>query len=200
MYKIKNKKDDSDMTMIGKTDGPSAIGIIGKNTKLTLRQKLEKYRYKIKRAYVEKTLKANSHSLDEVMDYIVNVHGFVEMEGEGVRQEYEEMRASSILQYAPELLGEYATMPQLKGESEEDIREYISQSVERQKKAILPKLLSMICVPIWRDLERLVLFATVILMNLRKDITIPLNVQENVGASSLVKKSKSHMEIALISA
>ncbi|MBQ7955905.1 MAG: hypothetical protein IJ282_09155 [Lachnospiraceae bacterium] len=117
-------------------DGPTSVFLMKRNGKLTLRQRLEKFRYKIKRAYVEKTLKANSHSLDEVMDYIVNVHGFVEMEGEGVRQEYEEMRASSILQYAPELLGEYATMPQLKSESEEDIREYINQSVERQKKAM----------------------------------------------------------------
>ncbi|MBR4966236.1 MAG: hypothetical protein IKY53_07050, partial [Lachnospiraceae bacterium] len=86
--------------MIG-ADGPTSVFLMKKNAKLTLRQRLEKFRYKIKRAYVEKTIKANSHSLDEVMDYIVNVHGFVEMEGDGVRQEYEEMRASSILQYAP---------------------------------------------------------------------------------------------------
>lgn len=96
-------------SMIG-ADGPTSVFLMKKNVKLTLRQRLEKFRYKIKRAYVEKTIKANSHSLDEVMDYIVNVHGFVEMEGDGVRQEYEEMRASSILQYAPELLGEYATI------------------------------------------------------------------------------------------
>lgn len=122
-------------SMIG-ADGPTSVFLMKKNAKLTLRQRLEKFRYKIKRAYVERTIKANSHSLDEVMDYIVNEHGFVEMEGDGVRQEYEEMRASSILQYAPELLGEYATMPQLKSESKEDIREYIRQSEERKQKAI----------------------------------------------------------------
>lgn len=122
-------------SMIG-ADGPTSVFLMKKNAKLTLRQRLEKFRYKIKRAYVEKTIEANSHSLDEVMDYIVNVHGFVEIEGDGVRQEYEEMRASSILQYAPELLGEYAAMPQLKSESKEDIQEYIRQSEERKQKAI----------------------------------------------------------------
>ena len=64
--------------MIGKSDGPTAVFVIKRNSKLTLRQKLEKGKYKIKRAYVEQTMKAESHSLDEVIDYIVNVHGFIE--------------------------------------------------------------------------------------------------------------------------
>ena len=80
-------------TIIG-ADGPTSVFLIKKNAKLTLRQKLEKCRYKLKRAYVERTIKANSHTLDEVIDYIVNVHGFVEVEGEEVHTEYEEMRRS----------------------------------------------------------------------------------------------------------
>lgn len=122
-------------TMIG-ADGPTSVFFVKKNDKLTLRQRLEKFRYKIKRVYVERTIKANGRSLDEVMDYIVNVHGFVEIKDDGVRQEYEEMRVSSILQYAPELLGEYAAIPQLKDESKEDIQEYIRQSEERKQKAM----------------------------------------------------------------
>ena len=122
-------------TIIGGSDGPTAVAVIKKNSKLTLRQKLEKFRYKIKRAYVERTIKANSHTLDEVMDYIVNVHGFAEIVNNEVRQEYEEMRVSLILQYAPELLGEYATMPRLKSESKEDIQEHIKQFQVRQQMA-----------------------------------------------------------------
>lgn len=76
---------------------------------------------------MEATIKAKSHSIGEVMDYIVNVHGFAEIVNDEVRQEYEEMRASFILQYAPELLGEYATMPRLKSESKEDIQAHIKQ-------------------------------------------------------------------------
>lgn len=123
-------------TIIGGADGPTSVFLIKKNVKLTLRQKLEKGRYKLKRAFVERTIKANSHSLDEVIEYIVNVHGFVEIEGDKVNQEYNEMRASFIMQYAPELLGEYATIPQLKSESKEDIMAHIREFQERKQRAM----------------------------------------------------------------
>ena len=124
------------MRMIGKSDGPTAVTVIKRNSKLTLKQKLEKCKYKIKRAYVEYTIKAKSHSLDEVIDYIVNVHGFVELDNDKVRFERDELRASFIMQYAPELLSEYATMPRLKSESKEDIEEHIKQFQARQQRAM----------------------------------------------------------------
>ena len=123
------------MTMIGKSDGPTAVTVIKKNSKLTWKQKLEKYKYKIKRAYVEHTIKPKSHSLDEVIDYIVNRHGFVELHNDEVCFEREELRTSFIMQYAPELLGEYATMPRLKSESREDIEAHIKQFQARQQRA-----------------------------------------------------------------
>ena len=52
-----------------------------------------------------------------------------------MNQEYNEMRASFIMQYASNLLGEYATMPSLKSESQEDIQEHIKQIQDRQQKA-----------------------------------------------------------------
>ncbi|MBR4981768.1 MAG: hypothetical protein IKY94_04310 [Lachnospiraceae bacterium] len=124
------------MRMIGKSDGPTAVTVIKKNTKLTLRQKLEKCKYIIKRAYVEHTIKAESHTLDEVIEYIVNGHGFVELDNDEVRFERDELRASFIMQYAPELLGEYSTMPRLKSESKEDIEEHIKQFQARQQRAM----------------------------------------------------------------
>ena len=122
--------------MIGKSDGPTAVTVIKKNSKLTWKQKLEKCKYKIKRAYVEHTIKAKGHSLDEVIDYIINKHGFVEIDNDEVRFEHDEMRASFIMQYAPELLGEYATMPRLKSESKEDIQAHIREFQERQQRAM----------------------------------------------------------------
>ena len=114
-------------------DGPTAVSVIKRNSKLTLKQKIGRLKYNVKRAYVEATIKAKGHSIDEVMDYIVNVHGFAEIVNDEVHQEYEEMRASFILQYAPELLGEYATMPKLKSESKEDIQAHIKQFQVRQQ-------------------------------------------------------------------
>ena len=116
-------------------DGPTAVSVIKRNSKLTLKQKIGRLKYKVKRAYVEATIKAKGHSIDEVMDYIVNVHGFAEIVNDEVHQEYEELRASFILQYAPELLGEYATMPKLKSESKEDIQAHIKQFQIRQQMA-----------------------------------------------------------------
>lgn len=75
------------MRMIGKPDGPTAVTVIKRESKLTWKQKLEKCKYKIKRAYVEHTIKAKSHSLDEVIDYIIDVHGFVELDNDEVRFE-----------------------------------------------------------------------------------------------------------------
>ncbi len=124
------------MSVIGKSDGPTAVTVIKRNSKLTLKQKLEKCKYKIKRAYVEHTIKAKGHSLDEVIDYIINKHGFVEIDNDEVRFEHDEMRASFIMQYAPELLGEYATMPRLKSESKEDIQAHIREFQERQQRAM----------------------------------------------------------------
>ena len=123
------------MTMIGKSDGPTAVTVIKKNSKLTWKQKNEKCKYKIKRAYVEHTIKPKSHSLDEVMDYIVNRHGFVELHNDEVCFEREELRVSFIMQYAPELLGEYVTMSRLKSESREDIEAHMKQFQARQQRA-----------------------------------------------------------------
>ena len=116
-------------------DGPTAVSVIKRNSKLTLKQKIGRLKYNVKRAYVEATIKAKGHSIDEVMDYIVNVHGFSEIVNDEVHQEYEELRASFILQYAPELLDEYATMPKLKSESKEDIQAHIKQFQVRQQMA-----------------------------------------------------------------
>ena len=123
-------------TIIGGSDGPTSVAIIKRNPKLTLKQKLQKSIYNIKKFYVEKSIKADGHTLDEVMDYIVTKYGFVELDKNEVDLEYNEMRASFILQYAPELLGEYATMPRLKSESQEDIQVHIEEFRKRQQRAM----------------------------------------------------------------
>ncbi len=87
-----------------------------KNAKLTLKQKIQRAKNKIKRFYVDKTLSCESHSLDEVIEYIVNRYRFAEVDkdAEEFPEEYQQMRASFIIQYAPELLGESTACPKLK--------------------------------------------------------------------------------------
>lgn len=129
------KKNASAVSVIGGADGPTSVFFVKRNQNLTLRQKLQRFKYNMKKAHVEKTLKAGAHTLDEVMEYLVKVYGFVELDKEEIKEEYEEMRASFLLQHAPELLGEYAVLPQLKSESQEDLLAYFYREQERTQKA-----------------------------------------------------------------
>lgn len=130
------KKRANNVSIIGGADGPTSVFVVGMNSKLPLKQRMQRFHYKIKRFYVEKTLKPEYHSLDEVMEYVKGL-GFVELDKDSykVKVEYREMRASFIIQYAPELLGEYAKMPELKGESPEEIKLHIKKLDERLQKA-----------------------------------------------------------------
>lgn len=125
------------VSVIGGSDGPTSVFLLKKNSKLTFRQKIEKIKHKIRRNYVEKTLQPGSHTIEEVMDYIVNIHGFVKLDKDSdkVKEEYDQMRASFIMQYASELLGEYAEMPKLENESQEAVQAHLKQIQERMKRA-----------------------------------------------------------------
>lgn len=132
------EKSASAVSVIGGADGPTSVFLLKRDRKLTLRQKMQRIKYNIKRTYVEKKLKSGGHTLDEVMAYLVKVHGFVELDKDSdeMREEYSRMRASFLIQHAPKLLGEYAILPQLKSESQEDLWDYVRQSEERIQKAM----------------------------------------------------------------
>jgi len=134
----RSMKNASAVSVIGGADGPTSMFLLKRNSKLTLKQKLHKFKYNLKRTHVEKTLKPEAHTLDEVMAYLVKVHGFVELgkDSDEMKEEYSRMRASFLVQHAPELLGEYATLPPLKSESQEDLLVYVRQSEERIQKAM----------------------------------------------------------------
>ena len=122
---------------IGKTDGPTSYFILGgKESKPTLKQRFQKWRFAKRKAQAAKKLTANPHTLDEVCEYIKTKLGFVELEQESkvYQHEYREMRAGFLMQHAPELLGELKERPKLKGQSEEEIKEFM-EAVERQKQA-----------------------------------------------------------------
>lgn len=122
---------------IGKPDGPTAYFLIGgKNHKPTLKQRFQKWRFAKRKARAARKITANPHSLDEVCEYIKTKLGFEEMEQSSkvYQHEYREMRAGFLMQHAPELLGELKERPKLKGQSEEEIKEFM-EAVERQKQA-----------------------------------------------------------------
>ena len=69
--------------------------------------------YDFRRKRVIKFLRADSHSMDEVTVYVVRELGYTEVSpsDETYQTEYSNMRASFLLQYRPELLGDL-TEPQ----------------------------------------------------------------------------------------
>ena len=79
----------------------------------------------------------STHYKSRITSSIQKQYGFREVVGEqaGVLYEYEEMRASFMMTHAPELLGEYAKYPELKGHSEEEIREFMEQIEARKEMA-----------------------------------------------------------------
>lgn len=131
------KKSKNAVSIIGGSDGPTAVFIAGKNKKIPLKQRMRRFKYKIKRVFVEKTLKCRSHSMDEVIKYIARRYGFIEVNNDSgeIDEEYRQMKSSFLIQHAPELLGEYAESPQLTSKSPEDIKTYLKQNEERIQKA-----------------------------------------------------------------
>lgn len=133
-----SNKEYVSSSKIGSSDGPTSVFVLKKNAKLTLKQKIQKIKYNMKKAHVEKMISSGCHTLDEVMDYIVNVHGFIKVDAKSdeAMEEYNQMRASFLIRYAPKLLGEYETVPQLESSDEEKVREFIEKSKLRIKKAM----------------------------------------------------------------
>lgn len=145
-------------TMIHGEDGPTAVFVAGncegRREKLPVRQRVKhginsvkNMCWKIRRSIAERMIMRKRpvpHTMDELQQYIVKKYvgryGFTEADknsGEAA-EEYRDMRASFIIQYAPELLssaGSGDCVPQLKSTSQEDILEYIRLNKERMERA-----------------------------------------------------------------
>ena len=75
--------------------------------------------------------------MEQVADYIVTELGFSEVDKTNAeyKTEYLQMRASFILQYKPELLGDLAEAPRLENHEEETIKLFMEKIGQRQKAA-----------------------------------------------------------------
>ena len=119
------KKTADNIRIIGKSDGPTSVFIAGKDKKKTLRQKIEKSMYDFRRKRVIKFLRADSHSVDEVAD----------SSDETYQTEYSNMRASFLLQYRPELLGDLTEPQRPQQWDEKSVMEFMKQIEQRTEAA-----------------------------------------------------------------
>ncbi len=124
-------------------DGPTSVFILKNTKKRTLKQRFHKIKYKRKKKRIEKMITSESHhSMEEVLAFAVNECGLVELDRDSVEvtEEYKQLRASFILQYKPELLGEYAKRSPLESEEPEAVMEYLGKCKEQLQRAMaVPK-------------------------------------------------------------
>ncbi len=75
--------------------------------------------------------------MEQVANYIITELGFSEVDKSEseYKTEYFQMRASFIMQYKPELLGDLAEAPKLENHEEETIKLFMAQIEQRQKAA-----------------------------------------------------------------
>lgn len=133
----KTEKSAGSVSIIGGSDGPTSVFLLGGGKK-TLKQRVHKTVFNLRKKWHALWIKPCGHTMEEVVAYIKENYGFVELTADSreYQSEYRGMRASFIMQYAPELLGEYAEHPQLTGRDEESVREFQRQIELRQQRAM----------------------------------------------------------------
>ena len=131
------KSTASDTTIIGGSDGPTSVFLLGGNHKPNMKQRMQRAMFSLRKKWYALWIKPNPHSMEEVAAYIRKKYGFVELSKESstYKRLYNELKASFIMQYEPKLLGEYATLPELKSESQDDVKAFLDQMRLRQEKA-----------------------------------------------------------------
>lgn len=132
----KIEKSSGSISIIGGSDGPTSVFLAGRKKK-TLKQRVHKRLFQLRKKWYSLGIKPNARTMDEVIHYIEERYGFVEIsrDAKGYLLQRDSLRTSFILQYKPELLGEYAAPPKLKSRDEEGIREFLKQSEIREQKA-----------------------------------------------------------------
>lgn len=132
------KKAAGAVTVIQGEDGPTSYFFLGgKGLKRTLKQKIQSKLFALRKKRIARHLKANPHTMEQVIEYVKNKWGYIDIgkESEEYKTEYAQMRASFIMMYKPELLGELKERPKLEGKDEESIKSFMLAIEQRQKAA-----------------------------------------------------------------
>lgn len=136
------KKENKTFRINGE-DGPTSIFILKDTKSRTLKQRFYKIKYNRKKKRIEKMITGESHhSMEDVLAFAVNECGLAELDRDSVEvmEEYKQLRASFLLQYKPELLGEYAKLPTLESEEPEAVMEHLEKCKKQLQHAMaVPK-------------------------------------------------------------
>lgn len=125
------------VSIIGGADGPTSVFITGKSKKTSFAEGMRQKRYWKKRARVEASIMAGARTLEEVIRYLKEAYGAVEMSKEAFSyvEQRKCLKESLILRYRPQLLREAAIIPDLEAVDEESFREWKRQFEFRSEAA-----------------------------------------------------------------
>lgn len=132
------KKAASAVTVIQGADGPTSVFFLGgKGSKRTLKQKIQSKLFALRKKRIARHLKANQHTMEQVIEYAKNKWGYTDISKDSgeYKTEYAQMRASFIMMYKPELLGELKERPKLEDKDEESVKHYMELMEQWQKAA-----------------------------------------------------------------
>lgn len=91
--------------------------------------------FELRKRWFSLWIKPNAHSMDEVISYMKEEYDFEELEKDTREYltQYDSLRTSFIMQYEPDLLGEYAKPPVLESQDEEALKEFMKQLEIREQ-------------------------------------------------------------------
>lgn len=113
------KKKAHSVSIIGGADRPTCIFLTGGNgssgngSKRTLKQKIQIELFTLRKRHIAKSLKANPHTMEQVIEYAKNKWNYtaISKDSEEYNMRYVQMRAAFIIQHNPELLGKFKDIP-----------------------------------------------------------------------------------------
>ena len=135
------KKGVSSYTVIGGADGPTSIFIAGRTKERwnirNLKHILRNKKYQRNRKKIMAQMTADSHSLNEVIEYITSKYEATELPKDSRRylEQRKDCKSSFILRFQPELIGGFSEIEKPDFENEASVREYFAKIKERQEKA-----------------------------------------------------------------
>lgn len=125
MGKSMGRKNACSVSIIGGADGPTSVFVAGRTGKRPLKERIRRYRYQCRRKRVAARIKPGTHTPEEVVSYIKDTYGAVEISRQQTRYKEQKsaLRESLIYEKKPELLGDMKDIPRPDVYNEETIKE-----------------------------------------------------------------------------
>ncbi len=128
-------KSAGSVSIIGGADGPTSIFIAGKDCKVKLTTRIQNYFRKIKRNRIKKRITANPHTLEEVVQWLKQEYGAVEVLSSlhNYLEQRNSLKASLIMRHRPDLVGELMNLEPPDREDVETLKVFLEQIHEQNR-------------------------------------------------------------------